>query len=313
MLQRGTNPPPEGPEPTIASLFETYLDSARKRLAERSLYERRLILQRFAEAHGFRKVAECLPYHLSTWVDANPQWASDWTIAQVISVVMRPLNWAVQQRLIAANPFKGVTRRQGQPRRPMTDEEFQALLRATAGRRSRKTPTPGARFRQVLFFLRYTGCRPNELCRLRWPDIDLDNAVIVLAEHKASRTQRVPKPRVVPLHPVVVRLLASIRRRQEPGEFVFLTHRLTPWNRCSLSLRMQRAREKAGLPDVVKLYGLRHGFGTRSILNGLDLVTLSALMGHATTRMTEHYVHVAGQREHLAAAMRRANARRPGS
>src|SRR6516225_10271254 len=102
MLQRGTNPPPESPEPTVASIFETYLGSARKRLAERSLYERRLILQRFAEAHGFRKVAECLPFHLSSWIDANPQWASDWTVAQVINVVQRPLNWAVQQRLIPA-------------------------------------------------------------------------------------------------------------------------------------------------------------------------------------------------------------------
>jgi integrase len=123
----------------------------------------------------------------------------------------------------------------------------------------------------------------------------------------------VPKPRIVPLHPVVLRLLISIRRRQEPGEFVFLTHRLTPWNRYNLSLRMRRARERAGLPDIVKLYGLRHRFGTRSILNGLDLPSLAALLGHATTRMSEHYVHVAGQREHLAAAMPRANARRPGS
>jgi hypothetical protein len=81
MLQRGTNPPPESPEPTVASIFETYLDSARKRLADRSFDERRLILQWFAEAHGFRKVAECLPYHLSSWIDANPQWATDWTIA----------------------------------------------------------------------------------------------------------------------------------------------------------------------------------------------------------------------------------------
>ena len=76
---------------------------------------------------------------------------------------------------------------------------------------------------------------------------------------------------------------------------------------------MQRARVVAGIAPEVKLYGLRHGFGTRSILNGVDLKTLSALMGHTTTRMTEHYVHVAGQREHLAAAMRRANDRRPGA
>jgi integrase len=313
MLQRDKNPAPESPDPTVASTIETYLASARKRYGERTLYERTHYLQAFAEAHGWRRVADCLPYHLTAWIDANPQWKSDWTVAQVINIVQRPFNWAVQQRLIAANPFKGVTRRQGQPRRPMTDEEFRRLLRATAGRRTRERPRPGARFREVLWFLRYTGCRPGELCHLRWSDIDLDAALIVLQEHKTSRTQRVPRPRIVPLHPAVVRLLERIRRRREPGEHVFLTHRRTPWNRSNLSLRMQRARAGAGIADDVKLYGLRHGFGTRSILNGVDLKTLAALMGHTTTRMTEGYVHLAGQREHLAAAMRRANDRRPGA
>ena len=73
VLQRAKNPAPESPAPTVTSMIETYLDCARKRLADRSLYERRLILQRFAEAHGWRRVADCLPYYLSSWIDANPQ------------------------------------------------------------------------------------------------------------------------------------------------------------------------------------------------------------------------------------------------
>jgi integrase len=313
--QREANPAPRSDEPTVASVIETYLDWAKKerRYEGRSLDERVRYLQAFAEAVGWQKVRDCVPYDLTRWVAENPQWASDWTKAQVITIVQRPFNWAARQRLIPANPFLGVSHEAGSPRRPMTDEEFHALLRATAGRRSTRRPSPGARFRQVLMFLRYTGCRPGELCRLRWADIDLGNGVIVLERYKGSRHRRVKAPRVIPLDPVVSKLLASIRRRQEPGELVFLTHRRTPWNRSSLSLRMQRARAKAGVPGDAKLYGLRHGFGTRSIVNGVDLKTLSALMGHTTTRMTEHYVHLAGQHSHLASAMRRANGRRPGA
>jgi AraC-like DNA-binding protein len=58
---------------------------------------------------------------------------------------------------------------------------------------------------------------------------------------------------------------------------------------------MQRARERAKIPDEVKLYGLRHAFGTRAILNGVDIKTLAELLGHTTTRMSEHYIHLAGQ------------------
>jgi site-specific recombinase XerD len=80
-----------------------------------------------------------------------------------------------------------------------------------------------------------------------------------------------------------------------------------------LARRIRRARETAGIPDSVKLYGLRHGFGTRAVTNGVDIKTLSELMGHTSTRMTEHYVHLAGQQPHLAAAMRQANGRHPVS
>ena len=68
----------------------------------------------------------------------------------------------------------------------------------------RKRPTPGARFRQLLVFLWYTGCRPGEAAKLKWADIDFKRQRIVLMQHKTARTQRVARPRLVPLHPVVL-------------------------------------------------------------------------------------------------------------
>ncbi len=324
---RDLNPAPEGGEATVASIIDLYLAHAAKKLGERTLYERTHYLQAFAEAHGWRKIASCLPFHLTSWLDGNPQWASDWTVASVITKVQRPFNWAVKQGLIAVNPFRGVTHQVGQPRRPLTDAEFQALMRSTStwikrqrakktypcDRKRRQRPSAGARFRQLLVFLRYTGARPGEAGNLEWTDIDLENAVIVLHEHKTSRTQRVKKPRVIPLHPIVLNLLIHIRKRNEPGTYVFLNHRKTPWNRSNLSLRVRRARAIAGIADDAKLYGLRHAFGTRAVLNRLDIKTLAELMGHTSTRMTEHYVHLAGQGAHLAAAMLQANGRHPGS
>ena len=117
---------------------------------------------------------------------------------------------------------------------------------------------------------------------------------------------------MIPMDPVVVKLLLSIKKRDE-GDHVFLNYRRTPWDRHSLGHRVRRARVKAGISDEVKLYGTRHAFGTRGAVHGVKLKTLSTLMGHATTRMTEHYVHLAGQREHLASAMQTVNGRRPSS
>ena len=311
-FEASRNPHPDSGAATVASVIERYQGFAQKRLAANTLAARRLYLQSFAEAHGWRSVAEARPDHMLEWLDQHPEWQSDWTKHSAIRHVQTAFNWAVKCRFIRENPFRGVSHPVGPPRRDMTPAEFQAILRASGNPWRKTKPTPAARFRQVLTFLWYTGCRPCEVSALRWRDVDLDRSLIILEEYKTRRLQKNPRPRIVPLHPVVVKLLNGLRRRGE-GEHVFLTHRKTPWNKDSLALRLARAREKAGVPDDAKLYGVRHAFGTRAIVAGVDLKTTSALMGHTTTRMTEHYVHLAGQTAHLAAAMQLANARRPGA
>ncbi len=302
------NPDPEVPEQTVASIIETYWGLAEKRLAESTLAVRKPYLQSFAEMHGWRPVAQCKPFHMESWLNSHPEWTSDWTKLSAVRNVQVAFNWAVKSGILSANPFRGVTHCSGVPRRNMTREEFLMILRATR-RPGTMRPTAGARFREVAVFLWYTGCRPKEACQLRWSDVDFGHSLIILHRHKTSRTQRRSMPRIVPLHPYVTKVLQAIKRRNE-GEVVFLTHRLTPWTKNTLGQRTKRARQIAGVADDATLYGVRHAFGTRGIVNGCDIKTLSTLMGHTTTRMTEHYLHLAGQREHLVAAMRQVNAGR---
>ena len=309
----------------VAEVIDRYLTLHKAKYTKEAFEQRYYYLQRFAEAHGFRKVndRDCLPIHVEEWLAAHPGWKSEWTKAHIIHIVMRPFNWAAKHRLIPANPFRGIEQTSGEPRRPLTDGEFRALLRHatvwTKRKRPRKLfpsdqkrkqrPSPAARFRQVLVFLRFTGCRPGELCGLLWSDIDLAARVIRLKRHKTSKKTK--KPRLVPLHPVIIKLLAFIRRLDQPGDHVFLNHRKQSWTRLTLGQRVRRSRKAAGIPVDAVLYGLRHAFGTRAIINGVDLKTLSELMGHTHVRMTEHYVALAGQQPHLAAAMLKVNGPSP--
>jgi integrase len=298
------NPPPEAPEQTVVSVIERYLSVALPSLSDQTRFLRTMYLQSFAEMHGWREVNKCRPDHLQEWVLKNPQWVSDWTKRDAVSAVQIVFNWA-KAGLIPTNPFAGFRHRRGLPRRDITEAEFRAILRTTASKH-RKKLTPGARFRQVLIFLWRTGARPAEASQLEWSHVDLKRGIIVLQQHKTVRSQRIPEPRLIPLDPVVVRLLEFIKNREE-GDRVFVTHRLTPWTKDSLGHRVRRARELAGLPDDVKLYGVRHAFGTRGIIAGCDIKTLSVLMGHTDTKMTEHYAHIAGKRDFLASAMQQIN------
>ncbi|MBX9790527.1 MAG: tyrosine-type recombinase/integrase [Pirellulales bacterium] len=288
----------------MASVIDAFLDYAIRRDAESTYYERKLYLQKFADVHGGRLVRDCRPYHLTSWVDDHPTWRSDWTKSYAIRNVKRPFNWAKRQGLIAANPFADVEHRPGDRRRPMTDVEFNALLK-NAGRDSR--------LGEALQFMAATGCRPCELRRLSWSEVDLESGLATIVQHKTSRTRKDRKPRLIVLIPTCVALLKRIRKSQQGGEHVFLSQRGRPWARCSLQQALRRLRRVLKLPDDVFLYGLRHRFGTNSVKGGNDLKSTAELLGHATTRMTEHYVHLAGDLAHLRSAMQRAARSRKGA
>jgi site-specific recombinase XerD len=114
--------------------------------------------------------------------------------------------------------------------------------------------------------------------------------------------------------PEIVKLLKRIKRQDGVDRrHVFVNAQGLPWKRTSLGLRLKRLRIRAGVPNDATLYGIRHQFGTQAIIRGIDIKTLSELMGHRTTQMTEHYCHLAGHQPHLAAAMQRAVSARPGS
>ncbi|HEX3659383.1 MAG TPA: tyrosine-type recombinase/integrase [Pirellulales bacterium] len=311
------NPHPDCGVQTVASLIERYLDVAFKTLSVEAQKARKNYLQSFAEAHGFRPVdvkddpMAVRKDHLQEWLLAHTEWVSDWTKRDAVRAVQAVFYWALDAEIIAKNPFRKMRLVEGTPRREMTEEEFRAILRTTTGW-YRTRPTPGARFRQILFFLWFTGCRPKEASKLRWSEINFDAGVITLQKHKTVRMQKKPKPRIITLPPVAVKLLHAIRKHSD-HEFVFANHRGNPWNRYSLGLRIRRARKTAGVSDDAKLYGMRHAFGTRGIVNGVDIKTLATLMGHETTEMTEHYLHLAGRRDFLAASMQQVGGLRPNA
>jgi transposase len=53
------------------------------------------------------------------------------------------------------------------------------------------------------------------------------------------------------------------------------------------------AVERAEIKHYFRLYDLRHTFATRAVASGVELPTLSALLGHTGIQMTMRYVHPA--------------------
>jgi integrase len=278
---------------TVHELIEMYLAQARRDLSTRSYETVSCILRRFDGSAGALSWAECRPFDLQCWLNEHPEYRSEWYRRCVISSIKRAFNWACEMELIARNPFARI-RSRGRPqrRRPMTEDEFQTLLRGS-------DPT----FRRLLIFLKFTGCRPGEAASMRWVDVRFEEGAVVLQEHKTAR--KTGRPRVIPLVPTVMKLLSWMRSHQQSmkhglaQDHVFANGRGNAFTRGWLSLKMQRLRRRLGLAVGVTLYGLRHRYGLMGIKNGVNLKLLSLCMGHVRTQMTEHYIAEAGLTEQV--------------
>ena len=75
------------------------------------------------------------------------------------------------------------------------------------------------------------------------------------------------------------------------NDLVFCSEIGTPYEGRNLTRVLHRTLEKAGL-EIMGVHALRHTFATRAIESGMDVRTLSEILGHAKVSLTlQLYAH----------------------
>lgn len=153
----------------------------------------------------------------------------------------------------------------------------------------------------------YTGIRLGELCALKWSDLDREAGTLSVAR-TVSRTKNfapdgtktmlyvgTPKSRKsvrkIPL-PAFLLELADAYQRTAPhgGCYVFSGGNVPPDPRTMQKL-FQSILESAGV-TYRKFHTIRHTFATRALELGVDIKTLSEILGHSNVSVTLNiYAH----------------------
>ena len=152
----------------------------------------------------------------------------------------------------------------------------------------------------AIYLALHTGMRIGEICALHWSDIDWDerllfvrstvirnkNGQLVIASPKSETSQR-----AIPLTRQLVNLLAAEHERS-CSEFVFSSPRKDTFlNPRTLQYRFQTLLTRLGISRI-SFHALRHTFATRWIEFGMDVKSLSEVLGHAGVQITlDIYVH----------------------
>lgn len=138
--------------------------------------------------------------------------------------------------------------------------------------------------RAFLRFLLLTGMRFQEARGLDWGAFEetANGWAAHLRETKSG------EPRLVPLSRECVELMRAQTRRHPDAEGPFLH-----LSESRIRREWKRAKASAGLADDADLviHTLRHTCATRLLDSGLDLTTVSRLLGHASIATTGVYVH----------------------
>jgi len=139
-----------------------------------------------------------------------------------------------------------------------------------------------------------TGLRPEEVFRIRIDHLDFTARTIFnpFGKTKAAR-------RKVTMTADVHAILMD-RAKNAKGPFVFRSKSSVDRPIGSVRKAHDKAVEDAGIQDHFRLYDLRHTFATRAVAGGVDLPTLSAMLGHTSIQMTMRYVHPAEEQKKIA-------------
>lgn len=147
-----------------------------------------------------------------------------------------------------------------------------------------------------------TGLRLGEICALRKSDIDYRSGFLRIERsaarvHDASGTHLVvqsPKSgssvRLVAIPNDMLELLKATTQSIQRDNYL-LTNTDTPMEPRTLQYRYRKLLERCGI-RYRNFHALRHTYATRCMENGVDIKSLSELLGHADVRTTlQTYIH----------------------
>ena len=264
---------------------------------------------------------------ISSLVDEGKSYS---TIKKAYDAVNASFKWGLttQPPKVKYNPASAVrlpnTKSFGASEIRFYTEEEAALIAQTA---LQKYPngTPWYPLGEIVVILLNTGLRLAEVNALQWErDVDLENRLLyvhktivtVKNREKDSEKRYITKEqdsaktdagqdRVIPMNDDCLNAFLSLKEKTGNTPYVFATKDGNRKTARDIDKIVRRVEKRAGLPEE-KIYGshaLRLTFATLLLMNGVDIKTVSELLGHSDITVTYNtYIHVIKEQKAKAVA-----------
>ena len=213
------------------------------------------------------------------------------------------LDRAVKERLLIRNPADNcvVPKAQYQEMKTLQPEDLKAYLDAAERRNA-----------LAMFYLELvSGIRKGELVALRWEDLDIEQRTISVSKQATkdeagnlvvTRPKTEHSIRQISIPQEAVDLLVREHAKHPSNPWLFPSSRTgAMYHPDSVATLHQRILKDAGL-EHLRFHDLRHTFATLALQNGVDIKTVSAMLGHYDAGFTlRTYTHTTRQKQDEAA------------
>ena len=252
----------------VHEVYKKYLIHTKARVKPHTLANYKSYLDRtLANAENLSDINE---KYISSIIDRMAGNLSNDTANHALKYTKQFMNYCVRSGYIPSNPINNVKGYRVDVNAPvfLSKEQMNTILEIS----KEENIYP------VVAVALYAGLRKSEIQRLKPSDIY--NNQITVQKSKSG------KFRSIPINKNLNKVLAKY-----PPPFKFTNFKRV-W---------KRIKRKAKIDQSFRFHDLRHTFASQLVMNGVDIYTVSKLLGHSDVRVTQIYAHLA--HEHLAEAV----------
>ncbi len=268
---------------------------------------------------GWIQIGSLKPMDIQGLITKKSETLSYSSVKKIYEALNAAFNLAVQRDLIQKSPVVGIALPKRVERKNsdiyfFTDEQIRKIKQEVS-REYQRGKTGTYRLGYAYILLLNTGMRIGEALALEWDDIDFERKTISITKDLAQIKNRSeegnrfvhiiqdkPKTndseRVININKGALEALQKLKEINGEFKYVLANSKGNHTTHRSFDKPFRAIQKHCGISPQVGVHALRHTFASILFRNGIDVKTVSAILGHANTSITYNtYIHIINEQK----------------